>query len=76
MGSGGRGMGSGGRGMGSGRQTLENLCESSGIPLEKALSVLRQQGFAARAESTLRDLADEKGMSPAEVRDLIIGTNG
>jgi uncharacterized membrane protein YgcG len=75
MGSGGRGMGSGGRGMGPGRQTLENLCESNGIPLEKALSVLRQQGFAARAESTLRSLADEKGMSPAEVRDLIIEKN-
>jgi len=75
MGAGGRGMGSGGRGMGPGRQTVESLCESNGIPLEKALSALRQQGFAARAESTLRDLADEKGMSPAEVRDLIIGTN-
>jgi hypothetical protein len=64
-----------GHGAGLGRQTIQSLCESSNIPLEKALSVLQQQGFIAKAESTLKALAEQKGMTPAEVRDLLIEKN-
>lgn len=63
---------SGGQGAGVGRQTLRTLCESSGIALPKALDTLQKQGFSANAESTLKALAEQKGMRPAEVRDLLI----
>lgn len=63
---------SGGQGSGWGRQTLQSLCESSGVPLEKALNILQQQGFTASAESTLKALAEQKGMSPTEVRNLLV----
>ena len=64
-----------GHGAGLGRQTLQSLCESNSLPLEKALGILQQQGFAAKAESTLKALAEQKGMTPAEVRDLLVETN-
>jgi hypothetical protein len=43
--------------------------------LEKALGVLQQQGFTAKAQSTLKALAEQKGMTPAEVRDLLVEKN-
>lgn len=64
--------GSGGLGAGLGLQTVQRLCETSNIPLEKALDILQQQGFAANPETTLKALAEEKGISPAEVRGLLI----
>ncbi len=64
-----------GPGAGLGRQTLRSLCEINGVSLDKALEVLEQQGFAARAESTLKALGEQKGMSPAEVRDLLMEKN-
>ena len=64
-----------GHGAGLGRQTLQSLCESSGIPLEKALGVLQQQGFTAKAESSLKALPEQKGMSQTEVRDLLVERN-
>jgi hypothetical protein len=64
-----------GHGAGLGRQTLQSLCESNSLPLEKALGVLQQHGFTAKAESTLKALAEQKGMTPAEVRDLLVEKN-
>ena len=64
-----------GHGARLGRQTVQGLCESNSLPLEKALGILQQQGFAAKAESTLKALAEQKGMTPAEVRDLLVEKN-
>jgi len=64
-----------GHGARLGRQTVQGLCESNSLPLEKALGTLQQQGFAATAESTLKALAEQKGMTPAEVRDLLVEKN-
>ncbi len=64
-----------GQGSGLGRQTIRSLCERDSLPLEKILGVLQQQGFTASAESTLKNLAEQKGMSPADVRDLLVETN-
>lgn len=64
-----------GHGAGLGRQTLQSLCESNSLPLENALGILRQHGFTAKAESTLKALAVQKGMTPAEVRDLLVEKN-
>jgi len=64
-----------GHGAGWGRQSVQSICESNGVALEEALDALRRQGFAANADTTLRILAEQKGMSPAEVRNLIVGTN-
>jgi len=59
-------------GVGWGRKTLQSLCESNNLPLEEALGVLQQDGFSATAESTLKTLAEQKGMSPAEIRGLLV----
>jgi len=64
-----------GHGAGLGRQTIQSLCESNNLPLEKALGDLQQQGFTAKAQSTLKALAEQKGMTPAEVRDLLVEKN-
>lgn len=67
---GGRGQGAG-YGAGMGRKSLKDLCEGQDFPLDKALDLLKQHGFTASAESTLKTLAEEKGMTPAQVRDLL-----
>lgn len=64
-----------GHGAGWGRQSVESVCESNGIAVEKALDALRRQGFVASADTTLRTLAEQKGMTPAEVKGLITGVN-
>jgi hypothetical protein len=64
-----------GGGAGLGQQTLPKLCESLGIPLDHALNTLKEHGFTVETGSTLRNLAQQKGMSPMEVRDLLMDIN-
>ncbi len=63
-----------GHGAGWGRQSVEGVCESNGIAVETALDALRRQGFVTSADTSLKTLAEQKGMTPAEVKDLILGT--
>jgi hypothetical protein len=61
-----------GRGTGIGKQTLESLCLSTNVVLETAIEGLKKQGFEAKKGTTLKSLGEQKGISPAEVRGLII----
>lgn len=61
-----------GHGMGTGRLTIQELCEQRSIPLERALGVLREEGYAADASMSLKSLAEQKGVTPWEIRELII----
>jgi hypothetical protein len=69
--SGSSASGSEGHGQGLGRLTVRDLCESIGIPLERALDVLREEGYAAEGATTLKTLAAQKGSTPAEIKSLI-----
>ena len=64
-----------GSGSGLGRYTVRILCEESGIPLENALETLRREGFDARADSTLKSLAEQSGRSPMQIKRLVEQTN-
>jgi len=61
-----------GHGMGLGRLTIKEICDQSGIPVERALDVLRQEGHTAEAVTTLKELAEQRGSTPVEIRDLIL----
>jgi hypothetical protein len=64
-----------GHGSGLGRRTLRSICESHGIPVNEALDILQQNGLTAEADSTLKSLAEQKGITPAEVRDMLVEKN-
>ena len=61
-----------GHGMGLGRLTVEVLCGQNGIPLEKALDILRREGYVVESGTTLKALAEQKGITPADIKDLIV----
>lgn len=84
--AGGRGRGGGGRGAGShgpggggdygggpgfGRMTLSQYCSQAGLEVDDALTKLREAGLEATADTTIRDLADAKGVHPSEIRRLL-----
>jgi hypothetical protein len=48
--------------MGIGRQTLGQISATYGLELEELLRFFRERGLAPRKESTLRQLAEEKGV--------------
>ncbi len=64
--------GSEGHGMGMGRLTLQELCEQRGIDPARAIEVLREEGYAADASMSLKSLAEQKDVTPWEIRELII----
>lgn len=60
-------------GSGLGRKTLEAICAERGIPLDAALSKLKQNGIDARPSDGLKDLAGRVGMTPLELLNLVQG---
>ena len=68
---GGHGEGKGRGGGGPGRKALSTYCEENGIPLENALKALEDAGISASAEITLRDLADQSGLRPSEIVEIL-----
>ncbi len=65
------GGGAGGSGAGFGRQTIEQLCAQHGFDVDTALSVLKAAGFNATRSDTLRDLADQSGLRPRDIADMV-----
>ena len=51
--------------------TLGELCRSEGIELNWAVKRLREEGFAAQASMTIREIADQAGVHPSELRDVL-----
>lgn len=67
----GMGAGSGGAGAGFGRQTIEQLCAQHGVDVDTALSVLKAAGVNAARSDALRDLADQSGLRPRDIADMV-----
>jgi len=56
---------------GMGRMTLGELCRSEGIKLDWAVKRLREEGFDAQASMTIREIADQAGVHPSELREVL-----
>jgi hypothetical protein len=79
--AGGRGRGAGGHGQGGGagqgggpgfgRMTLAQYCSQAGLEVDDALKKLREAGLEVTANTTIRDIADAKGVHPSEIRRLL-----
>ena len=66
-----RGGSGGGSGRGFGQLTLSQYCVEAGLDVDTAVDKLKQQGFQAQAEMTIRQIADSVGAHPSEIRGVI-----
>jgi len=60
-----------GRGGGFGRLTLKQYCEQIGLDVDTAVQKLKNKGFQAAPETTIRAIADSADVYPSQVRDII-----
>jgi hypothetical protein len=74
----GRGNGGGGGGLGAprggggfGRLTLKQYCQQSGLDVDTAVRKLKDKGYQAAPETTMRAIADSAGVHPSQVRTII-----
>lgn len=73
-GGGGRGAGRQGQqlgGYGMGRLTLRQYCDQQNLDLAKTVQDLRQKGFHAEADMTVREIAATGGVHPSAMRDVL-----
>jgi len=64
----------GGGGGGFGRLTLKQYCEQVGLDVDTAPRKLRDNGFQAAPETTMRAIADSAQVHPSQVRAVIEST--
>lgn len=50
--------------------TLRQYCEQSGMGLSKAIDTLKDAGYQAGPDMTMRAIADSAGVHPSEIRRL------
>jgi len=56
---------------GFGQQTLRQACASMGIDESAAMDVLEKAGIKASGEKTIRQIADENGVHPSQIRQIL-----
>jgi hypothetical protein len=61
----------GGQGGGFGQQTLARLCEQMNLSPEEAIARLNAAGIEAAADDTVRRIAENNGVRPSEIRQLL-----
>jgi hypothetical protein len=66
-------QGQGSSGQGFGKYSLKMVAERSGKDLDDIIGILKARGIDAIPESTLRGIADQMGMTPLEVYNLVTG---
>ncbi len=54
-----------------GKRTLKSLCAEVDISVERVVAILKQRGIGAGPDSTIAAVAEESGMSPAELFTLV-----
>jgi uncharacterized membrane protein YgcG len=70
-GRGGAGRGPGGAGGGFGRMTLEQYCSDAGLDVSVIVKKLKDAGFEAKPDMTIRAIADRGGVHPSEIRTVL-----
>ncbi len=58
-------------GNGIGRKSFRQIAEEYGIPVEELTGALKKEGFEATPDDILKDLADEYGISPGEILEIL-----
>ncbi len=58
-------------GYGIGRLTLRQYCEQQDLDLEKTVQKLRDKGFKAEPDMTVREIAATGGVHPSAMRDIL-----
>ena len=61
----------GGRGSGFGQMTLRQYCVQAGLNVDTAIQELKNGGFQAGADMTIRQIADSTGAHPSVIRTMI-----
>lgn len=61
----------GGGGSGFGRMTLKQYCDHAGLDVDAAVRKLKDSGYKASPETTMRAIADSAGVHPSQVRAVI-----
>jgi hypothetical protein len=61
----------GGRGRGFGRMTLKEYCDDMGLDVNTAVKKLKDAGFKADPNMTMRAIADGANVHPSQIRTLI-----
>jgi hypothetical protein len=56
---------------GFGQQTLRQACASMGVDESAAIETLDQAGIKASGEKTIRQIADENGVHPSQIRQML-----
>lgn len=69
----GRGEGGrqGGQGQGYGQMTLGEVCQQAGLDPDKAVGILKEQGITAEPDMTMRQIADQHGLHPSRLREML-----
>ena len=65
---GGHGVGSG---RGFGRMTLKQYCRQMNLNLDEVVKKLKEAGFTASTDMTIRDIADSTGAHPSKVLNIL-----
>jgi len=63
--------GQGGQQGGFGQQTLSQACASMGVDESAAMEALEKAGIKASGEKTIRQIADENGVHPSQIRQIL-----
>jgi len=58
-------------GEGYGRKTLKEVCEGLNIPLEAAISMLKERGIEASGDEKMREISSRYGMSPISIVNIL-----
>ncbi len=54
-----------------GRMTLKQYCEQINLDVDEAVKKLKDAGFTAKPEITIRNIADSAGVHPSEIRTVL-----
>lgn len=65
------GVGQTGQQGGFGQQTLRQACASMGVDESAAIEALKQAGIKASGEKTIRQIANENGIHPSQIRQRL-----
>ena len=60
----------GGAGGGFGRITLKQYCAQGGMDVAKAIRMLKDAGYEAGPDMTMRAIADNAGVHPSQIRTV------
>ena len=60
-------------GSGLGRLTLKEVCQRSGLTLQKCLGILKARGISASPDETLREIAFKNGLYPYQLLKILQG---